>query len=339
MFRNRNTTAAGLVRRLLDGLTLRRVGLIVLGAMICTFGIHNIHQQTGITEGGVMGLMLLVEHWLGVSPAFITPVLDITCYLLAFKYLGGRFIKISAVSTLSVSLFYKVWELFPPMLPDLSDWPLLAGPQGLENFWAVMRLLAGPLPYPVIPTEMPPEGLWFEGGATLSAVPTRHRVPSQGYCFRLPRAGRFDPQKARALGVPLRDWKRLQQGESLEVGGRTVAPGDVCGPARRGIKVVFSGDTAPCPALEDAARDADLLICDATYADEALAPEAARYGHSTFRQTAALAARAGARRLWLAHYSPRIEDPEAALPLAQAVFPAAECGFDGKSVTLPFTES
>ena len=126
MFRNRNTTAAGLVRRLLDGLTLRRVGLIVLGAMICTFGIHNIHQQTGITEGGVMGLMLLVEHWLGVSPAFITPVLDITCYLLAFKYLGGRFIKISAVSTLSVSLFYKVWELFPPMLPDLSAHPLAA---------------------------------------------------------------------------------------------------------------------------------------------------------------------------------------------------------------------
>ncbi len=126
MFRNRNTTTAGLVRRLLDGLTLRRVGLIVLGAMICTFGIHNIHQQTGITEGGVMGLMLLVEHWLGVSPAFITPVLDITCYLLAFKYLGGRFIKISAVSTLSVSLFYKVWELFPPMLPDLSAHPLAA---------------------------------------------------------------------------------------------------------------------------------------------------------------------------------------------------------------------
>ena len=85
MFRNRNTTAAGLVRRLLDGLTLRRVGLIVLGAMICTFGIHNIHQQTGITEGGVMGLMLLVEHWLGVSPASIPPVLALPGYLLALK--------------------------------------------------------------------------------------------------------------------------------------------------------------------------------------------------------------------------------------------------------------
>ena len=128
MSRNLKTTAAGLGRRLLDGLTLRRVGLIVLGAMICTFGIHNIHQQTGITEGGVMGLMLLIEHWLGVSPAFITPVLDLTCYLLAFKYLGGRFIKISVVSTLSVSLFYKLWEQFPLMLPDLSAHPLAAGP-------------------------------------------------------------------------------------------------------------------------------------------------------------------------------------------------------------------
>ena len=118
------------VRRLLDGITFRRMGLIALGAMIATFGIHNIHQQTGITEGGVIGLMLFVEHWLGVSPAFITPVLDLTCYLLAFKYLGGRFIKISALSTLSVSLFYKLWEQFPPMLPDLSDHPLAAAVLG-----------------------------------------------------------------------------------------------------------------------------------------------------------------------------------------------------------------
>ena len=117
-------------RRLLDGITFRRVGLIVLGAMIATFGIHNIHQQTGITEGGVIGLMLFVEHWLGISPAFITPVLDLTCYLLAFKYLGGQFIKISALSTLSVSLFYKLWEQFPPMLPNLSSHPLAAAVLG-----------------------------------------------------------------------------------------------------------------------------------------------------------------------------------------------------------------
>lgn len=124
------TVLARQLRRLLAGITLRRVGLIALGAMIATFGIHNIHQQTGITEGGVIGLMLFVEHWLGISPAFITPVLDLTCYLLAFKYLGGRFIKISALSTLSVSLFYKLWEQLPPMLPDLSAHPLAAAVLG-----------------------------------------------------------------------------------------------------------------------------------------------------------------------------------------------------------------
>ena len=211
---------------------------------------------------------------------------------------------------------------------------LLAGPKGLEQFWAVMRLQAGPLPYQVVLADAAEQPLWFEGGAELSAIPTRHRVPSQGYCFHLPRAGRFDPEKARALGVPIRDWKRLQQGETVN----GVAPEQVCGPARRGIKVVFSGDTAPCPALEEAARDADLLICDATYDQDELAPEAARYGHSTFRQSAELAARAGVRRLWLAHYSPRIKEPEASLPLAQSICPAAECGFDGKTVSLRFEE-
>lgn len=117
-------------QKLMEGLSVKKALLIILGAMICTFGIHNIHQQTGITEGGVIGMMLLVENWLGISPALITPVLDIACYLLAFKYLGGRFIKISVISTLSVSLFYKIWELFPHMLPDLSAHPLAAALAG-----------------------------------------------------------------------------------------------------------------------------------------------------------------------------------------------------------------
>ena len=107
-------------------LPIKKKILIVIGAMITSFGIHNIHQQCNITEGGVIGLMLLIEHWFHISPAYITPILDICCYLLAFRYLGGHFIVTSILSTLSVSLFYKVWELFPPMLPNLSDTPLLA---------------------------------------------------------------------------------------------------------------------------------------------------------------------------------------------------------------------
>ena len=119
-----------LFERILSGLSWKRILFIIIGAMICSFGIHNIHQQTGITEGGVIGLMLFIEHWIRISPALITPVLDAACYLLAFKYLGGRFIKISAISTLSVSFFYKVWEQFPHMLPDLSAYPLAAAVLG-----------------------------------------------------------------------------------------------------------------------------------------------------------------------------------------------------------------
>ena len=121
---------AALQSRLTAGFTTRKILLILLGAMICTFGIHNIHQRTHITEGGMIGLMLLVERWLNISPAYITPVLDISCYLLACKFLGGRFIKISIVSTACVSGFYKIWELFPPRLPDLSAHPLTAAVLG-----------------------------------------------------------------------------------------------------------------------------------------------------------------------------------------------------------------
>ena len=86
------------VRKLLEGLTWKKVMVIVLGAAITTFGIHNIHQQVGITEGGIMGLMLLLHHWFGLSPALLTPLLDALCYLLAFKCLGGQFLKISVLS-------------------------------------------------------------------------------------------------------------------------------------------------------------------------------------------------------------------------------------------------
>ena len=217
------------------------------------------------------------------------------------------------------------------------------GPAGMAEVWPALRTLIGPLPYPIraevvdtAPIALSAFG-WPEG-AVLTPVPTRHRVPSRGYRLTLARAGRFQPEKARALGVPVADWKRLQHGESIRAGERVVAPAEVLGPPRRGLKFVFSGDTAPCPALEQAAQGADLFICDATYAEPEQEAQARQYGHSTFGQGAAMAARAGAKRLWLAHYSPMITDPEEYKNAAQEIFPAAECGFDGKTITLQFEE-
>ena len=220
---------------------------------------------------------------------------------------------------------------------------VIYGPEGMADVWPALRTLTGPLPYPVraevldtAPVALMAFG-WPES-AQLTPIPTRHRVSSRGYQLVLPRAGRFQPEKARALGVPVADWKRLQHGETVTVGEREIAPAAVLSPPRKGLKFVFSGDTASCPALEQAARDADLFICDATYAEPEQEAQAKQYGHSTFGQDAELAARAGVRRLWLAHYSPMITDPESYLPAVQAVFPATECGFDGKQLTLQFEE-
>ena len=138
--------------------------------------------------------------------------------------------------------------------------------------------------------------------------------------------------------MPVQQWKLLQKGQSVAVEGRTVQPAQVLGAPRRGLSVVFSGDTTPCPGLLQAAQDADLLLCDATYALPEQEAQARQWGHSTFGQSAALAAQAGAKRLWLTHYSPMITDPEEYAEQAQGIFPAAECGFDGKSITLQYEE-
>lgn len=115
---------------LLGDFSWRRLCLILLGTAIASFGIYNIHQQTNITEGGVLGMLLLLNHWFGVSPAILTPILDIVCYVLALRYLGGAFLKWSLVSTFSLAGFFKLWELFPRVLPDLSAWPLAAAVLG-----------------------------------------------------------------------------------------------------------------------------------------------------------------------------------------------------------------
>lgn len=109
---------------------LRRILLILLGAGIFTFGVHNIHEVTGITEGGIIGMVLFCDHWLHIPPSVVTPVLDGLSYLIALRVLGGGFLGWSLVATVSVSGFYRLWESLPCMLPNLSGSPLLAAVLG-----------------------------------------------------------------------------------------------------------------------------------------------------------------------------------------------------------------
>ena len=105
---------------------LGKYGMLVAGTAILAFGLYNIHRQSNITEGGVLGLVLFFDHWLGITPALISPVLDITCYLIGFRFLGREFAKCSVIASLSFACWYALFEKFPPLLPSLAEHPAAA---------------------------------------------------------------------------------------------------------------------------------------------------------------------------------------------------------------------
>jgi len=151
------------------------------------------------------------------------------------------------------------------------------------------------------------------------------------------RLGRFDPAKARELEIPEGPlWGKLHHGQPVAVDGRTITPDQLVGAPRPGRKLVISGDTRPCQATRDIAANADLLVHEATFAQDE-AERAAHTGHSTAREAAELAASAGVLRLVLTHFSPRYaDDPRWLEKEARAVFPETVCAHDGMVVEVPF---
>ena len=221
----------------------------------------------------------------------------------------------------------------------------ITGPEGLADELEPILFLAGQTGYDIRLLELPEDGLalweiaaaWPEG-AVLKAFQTEHTVKSLGYCFTLSRAGRFMPGKAAELGIPKELWSVLQRGRSISIGEKTILPKQVLGEPRKGLKFVFSGDTRACGALVCAAKEADLLICDATYGENAQAELAAEHGHMNFAQAADCASKARARELWLAHYSQMIGEPEEYLTNAAELFKNTVCGRDGMRTTLRFED-
>lgn len=163
--------------------------------------------------------------------------------------------------------------------------------------------------------------------------------PSFGYALvEDDRKGRFDPDRARALGIPEGPlWGRIHRGESVTLeDGRVIPPAELVGPPRPGRTVVITGDTRPCAGTETAARAADLLVHEATFGDEE-ADRAVETGHSTAREAAMLAQRAGCRRLVLTHFSARYSRDTAVLEAqAREAFDAVVIGRDGMELDVPF---
>lgn len=111
-------------------LTIKSAILSLLGGTILAFGLYHIHSFSGVTEGGQLGLTLLLQHWFRISPALSAAVINAVCYWIGWKTFGKPFIAHSAVATVGFSVVYWICQQFPPLFPNLADYPLAAALAG-----------------------------------------------------------------------------------------------------------------------------------------------------------------------------------------------------------------
>ncbi|MEO6332465.1 MAG: ribonuclease Z [Gemmatimonadaceae bacterium] len=219
----------------------------------------------------------------------------------------------------------------------------LFGPPGSDDLLhRAIRLGTDKQPFPIEVTEIKPGDAIEHEQYTLATFPVDHAGKNaMGYALvERERLGRFDPSAARAMGIPEGPmWGALHRGKPVTLpDGRVVTAESLVGPSRPGRRVVLTGDSRPCDATVAAAANADLLVHEATFSDEE-APRALETGHSTAREAAEVAAKAGVRRLLLTHFSARYTRDATELEKeARAVFPETYIARDGLELDVAFTD-
>lgn len=228
-------------------------------------------------------------------------------------------------------------------LQDRNTPVTLYGPRGAQRVLGACVTLGMDRPkFPVEIVELKPGDVLRRAEYDVHVLGVDHRADALGFALvEHERLGRFNPDRARALGIPEGPlWGKIHKGQSVSLpDGRTISPNDLVGPTRAGRRVVLSGDTRPCDAVRNAARGADLLVHEATFgADEAA--RAVETGHSTALEAALLAREAGVRQLALTHISARYtrEAPEL-LTEAAEVFPHVVVAKDGLMIDVPFADA
>ncbi|MGC9176903.1 MAG: ribonuclease Z [Conexivisphaera sp.] len=211
----------------------------------------------------------------------------------------------------------------------------LMGPRGLRGFLvtALDRMRAG-LTFEVDFHDVR-DGLELEiCGATVRTALGRHTAPNYAYRLDFRRPGKFHPERARALKVPVGPlWKTLQAGASVNVSGRTVRPEDVLDPLEVRTSIAYSGDTRPTRRLMELFRGADLLVHEATFSTRDRG-RALENMHSTAKEAGRVAARAGVKHLVLTHFSNRYRDLDLLLREARKEFQNVHLAKEGRTFVL-----
>ena len=213
------------------------------------------------------------------------------------------------------------------------------GPPGLSDLFGALRRIFGKLTYPYELVTLRPGDVLDRGEYQLETFAPNHGLSAIGYSLvEAPRPGRFDPDAAEALAIPVGPERgALQRGEAVTLAdGRVITPDSVVGEPRPGRKVVIAGDRAPSDPVIEAARGADVLVHEATFTEEER-ERAQETLHSTAAQAAEVARRAEVKLLVLTHLSNRYFGPEIAAE-AREIFEETVVPRDFDGVDVPFAE-
>ncbi len=222
---------------------------------------------------------------------------------------------------------------------ERKDPLLLVGPKGLEKVVKSLLVIAQDLPFEIKYLELSEESELIDmGDYRLEAFRVNHRVTCYGYNIVIDRAGKFDAERAKAQGIPVKYWNRLQKGETVEENGNVYSPDMVLGPQRKGIKVTYCTDTRPIKLIAESAAGADLFICEGMYGEKDKEEKAKEKKHMTFYEAAKIAKEANPEQMWLTHYSPSLVNPNDFMDDVKKIFPKAKAGKDLKSITISFKD-
>ncbi len=215
----------------------------------------------------------------------------------------------------------------------------IIGPKGLARVVNALRVVAPELPFEINYLEITEAEQAFEfDGFRIEAFRVNHNVLCYGYNIVVSRKGKFQLDKALALGLDRKYWSRLQKGEIIELPEGTYTPEMVLGEARKGLKVTYCTDSRPTEGIIKNAAGADLFICEGMYGEPDKKEKAKEYKHMTFYEAAHMAKQAEVAKLWLTHYSPSLTRPEDYKKEVQEIFPQTYIARDGWSEELMFAE-
>ncbi len=234
---------------------------------------------------------------------------------------------------------FGVPGLVKTMALNERDRPLtIYGPKGLKRMVDAWQRMGGwTRAFPITVEEITPGDMIEKDGYVMHVFQGDHSVSNVCLALQEPeRAGRFDKPKALAMGIPEGPmFGRLQKGLSVTLAdGREISPDDVLGPSRPGRRIAYSGDTQPCLGLMEAAKDADVFICEASFTAD-LRDRAREVKHMCADEAAGVAHKAGAKRLVLTHISPRYKDPEEVRAEAAAIVPDVLVAADLMTLEVP----